>query len=269
MRRLALDNHEFLAGRLAVRFLDLDGDQKKLFQKQLSEWSSRVSMVQVDSIADKIEELGKTSDPETVAWRVQVFVREMMVDACRDFSPVLASLSNEQIDHLRAKIAERNEKHDPDANGGLDRYRKTKREEQIQNTELWLGSISDAQKMELASLDQLKDPEGKWEAGYLEYSREAQGAFLAMLLRFRGDIEGMGKSCAGYARDPDAVLSEASRKSKSAVTDFRRRSIAMIFASIDTDQRKHLERETAKLAADLRAWAKRVRDEALAFRPAR
>jgi hypothetical protein len=262
MRRILLDNHEWLAGRMAVRYLDLDRKQQDLFAEKLRVFSRRIAESRLGELAGLIESAGKVSDPSVVAEQIEGSVRGILVEACDTFAPVMASLEPDQVELLKEKIEERNDEHDPEKNGGLAQYRRKKREDQVSSTERWTGLLSTRQKQLIEEIDGEKDQAGQWERDYLAYSREAQGVFLASLLRNRANPVKLAEDCRAYASNPDAFLGSQAREMKSRVRAMRRKSLSAIHASLDAQQKLHLARETARLASDLRVWAMAVMKQA-------
>jgi hypothetical protein len=262
MRRILLDNHEWLAGRMAVRYLDLDRNQRDLFAEELRAFSRRIAASRVVELAGLIESAGKAPDPSVVADQIEASVRGILVEACDAFAPLMASLEPDQVEHLKEKIDERNDEHDPEKNGGLAHYRRKKREDQVSSTERWTGLLSARQRQLIEEIDLEKDQAGQWERDYLVYSREGQGVLLASLLRNRANPVKLADDCRAYVLNPDAFLGSQAREMKSRVRAMRRKSLSVIHASLDAQQKLHLARETARLASDLRVWAMAVMKQA-------
>lgn len=258
MRRLAMNYHSYLAVRTADNYLDLTAKQKDVFKKHWASFSSDVSKSHIEGMAQNIEALGVTENPSEITERLQTGFADLLAAGCDEFSPLMAQLSSEQIKHLRRKIIDRNKKFDPNENGGLAKYRKSKQEEGLARMKEWLGSVSTPQERIIKELDTLKDDAGQWENNYISYSQEAQEAFLSLLQASRGDADSLEKKCTEFVRNPDIFLSEKSKRTKEQMTAHRRRLLQDVFASINESQRIHLVSETKKLAQDLRGWASGV-----------
>jgi len=259
LRRVALDYHEFVASRTAANYLDLNGEQIDLFKKRWKVFAGRLAANRIETLAQNIELLGETSSPQEQIYRLQKIAGEVMTDACVDFSPLMAELSVKQVEHLRKKIEERNEKNDPDKNGGLADFRRLKREEFSDLLERWLGQILEVQKQMLIDFDNEKDSKGDWERDYLAYSREAQGVFLSFLIGGMGHSDVMSVKCSQFVLSPESHLSEASRKTKANLAAFRKKNLESLFVTLDLRQKRHFIQETRSLAQDLRKWAESVR----------
>ena len=259
LRNVALDYHEFVASRMAASYLDLNGEQIDLFKKRWKLFAGRLATDRIETLAQNIELLGETSSPQQQIYRLQKIAGEVMTDACVDFSPLMAELSVKQVEHLRKKIEERNEKNDPDKNGGLADFRKLKREEFGDLLERWLGRISQVQKQMLIDFDNEKDGKGEWERDYLSYSREAQGVFLSILTGGMGKPDMILLKCSEYVLSPDSYLSETSRGTKASLAASRKKNLESLYGPLDLQQKKHFMQETRSLAHDLRKWAGSVR----------
>lgn len=259
LRNVALDYHEFVASRMAASYLDLNGEQTDLFKKRWKVFAVRLATDRIEPLVQIIELLGETTKPQEQVYHLQKIAGEVMTDACVDFSPLMAELSAKQVEHLKKKIEERNEKNDPDKNGGLADFRKLKREEFSDLLERWLGQILEVQKQMLIDFDNEKDSKGDWERDYLAYSREAQGVFLSFLIGGMGHSDMMSVKCSQFVLSPESHLSEASRKTKANLATSREKNLESLYGTLDLQQKKHFMQETRSLAQDLRKWAGSVR----------
>ena len=259
LRNVALDYHEFVASRMAASYLDLNGEQIDLFKKRWKVFAGRLATDRIETLAQNIELLGETSTPQEQIYRLQKIAGEVMTDACVDFSPLMAELSVKQVEHLKKKMEERNEKNDPDKNGGLADFRKLKREEFSDLLERWLGRILEVQKKMLIDFDNEKDSKGVWERDYLSYSREAQGVFLSFLTGGMGKPDMILLKCSEYVLSPESYLSETSRGTKASLSASRKKNVESLYGTLDLQQKKHFMQETRSLAQDLRKWAGSVR----------
>ena len=259
LRNVALDYHEFVASRMAASYLDLNGEQIDLFKKRWKVFAGRLATDRIETLAQNIELLGETAKPQEQVYNLQKISGEIMTDACVDFSPLMADLSVKQVEHLKKKIEERNEKNDPDKNGGLADFRKLKREEFGDLLEKWLGRMSQVQKQLLIDFDNEKDGKGEWERDYLAYSREAQGVFLSFLTGGMGKPDMILLKCSEYVFSPDSHLGETSRRTKASLVTSREKNLESLYGTLDLQQKKHFMQETRSLAQDLRKWAGSVR----------
>jgi len=259
LRNVALDYHEFVASRMAASYLDLNGEQTDLFKKRWKVFAVRLATDRIEPLAQIIELLGETTKPQEQVYHLQKIAGEVMTDACVDFSPLMADLSVRQVEYLKKKIEERNEKNDPDKNGGLADFRSLKREEFGDLLERWLGRISQVQKQMLIDFDNEKDSKGDWERDYLAYSRQAQGVFLSFLTGGMGKPDMILLKCSDYVASPDSYLSETSRGTKASLAASRKKNLESLYGTLYLQQKKYFIQETRSLAQDLRKWAGSVR----------
>lgn len=260
MRKFAFEHHEFFSAQLATNYLDLDSKQKEEFKNQWRSFTNGIAESKLEELAAQIEGITQSTQPAVTTAMIQQQITEIMTDACSKFSATLAKLKPNQISRLKEKMSERNQKFDPEKQGGVQKLRKKQQKELTKNAETWIGTINQEQKQLLNEVELEKDPEGKWEQDYLVYSREAQDIFVGFITTHPGDSGSIQQKCRDYALNPDRFLSEKSRSIKAKLAEFRRKNLAIILQSLDPEQRQHLRRETSKLAKDLRAWAKLVRD---------
>jgi hypothetical protein len=262
LRQIALDYHEFFATRTAIRFFDLNSEQKNIFTQRWTMFSRKVADSKVDHVARQIRSLGTAEDPLPAVETLQSIATEIMVESCSHFSPLLASLKREQVDYFRAKLEERNDKFDPEKQGGLSKFRKVSHEKSVEGVETWLGRISRIQEDSLRKLDDEKEKlsPGSWDSQYLLYSREAQRAFVSIIAENHGDALKIEQECISFVRRPERFLSPASKKFKLDLSKFRELSIRQFAASLEEDQRQFLIEETRKLAGELLDWKKNIKD---------
>ncbi len=261
MRRVVFEHHEFFATQTAARFFDLDHNQKNDFRDMWRKFSLKVANSKVDEISNHIEALGQTTSPELQMEKLSQLTSDLSVDGCDAAAPLLASLRPDQVLHLKEKLQERNRKFAPEKNGGLEKYRKSVIKRSFENVTQWLGRINNPQRDAIEQIEKEKDIHGHWERDYLAYSNEAQSKVIELLANESRSPETIRETCKKLVKDPDSVLSLESKKHKSALAASRKRTLESIFSLMDPDQREHLKKETAKLAADLRSWALKVRQQ--------
>jgi cell division protein FtsL len=261
MRRVVLDHHEFFATQAASRFFDLDHNQKNEFRDIWRRFSSKVAHSKVDEIAIQVEALGQTTSPLLQIEKLSQLTSDLSVEGCDAAAPLLAGLQPDQILHLKEKLQDRNRKFTPEKNGGLEKYRKSVKKRSFENVTQWLGRINNRQRDAIEQTEREKDIHGHWERDYLAYSNEAQSKVIELLANERRPPETVRETCKKLVKDPDSILSLESKKHKSALAASRQRTLESIFSLMEPDQREHLKKETAKLAADLRNWALQVRQQ--------
>jgi hypothetical protein len=256
-RQVAMNYHEFFATRAASRFFDLNSTQKDMFKEKWKSFSQRTLAPKVETLALNLKSISSSKDPLMMVSEVQSLGSEVMIEACTEFAPLMASLSSDQIEYFKEKLEERNSKFDPEKHGGLSKYRKIKHKESIDNIKDWLGHVSQAQKELLVKLDAKKDEltSGAWESQYLDYSKDAQTVFSSFLSDHRGDSQKLGEACRQFSLMPEKFLMESSRQFKEKLTAFRQHSVKEWKSSIEPEQREHLLKETRKLSQELLSWS--------------
>ena len=245
-----------------MRFFDLNASQKELFNDRWKRFSKRIAESKVENIVKQLKSLGQSGDPLIVITPLQAISSELMVDACSEFAPVIASLSLEQVEHFNKKLEERNSKFDPEKHGGLSNLRKSNHDEILASAKTWIGRISQNQKDLIRSFDKKKDElsQASWETQYLAYSREAQQVFSSIILNRRGDVSQVERECVEFVRTPEKFLSNSANTFKRRLSEFRQYTAQSWSQSLELDQREHLIRETSKLADELASWAKNVKN---------
>ena len=256
-RQIIFDFHSFFATRAAVRFFDLSSEQKKVFEERWQVFSRSIAENKLPQILTELEKLGQSPDPAAVMGPLEGVSAEIMSEACRSFSPVLADLSPAQIKHLADKLRDRNSKFDPEKQGGLSKYRESRAEEMFSTIKNWFGRITDSQKELIRTLEAEKySSNDLWEVNYLLYSRDAQDVILSIMQKNLGHTKKMEQSCLDYIRTPEFFLSEQSKLFKGKLSGYRQIMLREIFKAMEPDQRRHLIEELTKLVEELRAWSR-------------
>lgn len=259
MRRLAVEHYEWLATRAVTRFADLTGEQKDQFRKDLRTFSLRVRDEHLSDVVKILQGLPEARD-QSSAGTIMGNLNERFVliagEACHGFAPLMAGLSQEQITHIKGKLAERNEKYDPDRNGGLAAYRAARKNDAKANGEEWFGPLNDSQ---VEMLDLLPPADSgvreTWETDYLAYRDESQQAFLEILRTGRGQPGKLERDCRAFVERQDDFLTPRSRRTRALQKDQRRKTGPAILAELEPPQRNHFRREIDRLIRDLNAWS--------------
>lgn len=258
MRRFALENYGWLSTRLAVSYLDLDGAQKETFKTTLAKTSEKIRDRHLPDTIAIVQSLADATDPIPALERLEVRFRLVVADGCHDFAPLLASLDSPQIEHLKGKLAERDEKYDPAANGGVAALRKRQSDESREMATRWLGSLTNQQLGLLDGSALERDDEGHWERDYLAYRADAQGAFLKLIAAARGNPSLFEQQCRLFGENQDPFLNDASRQMRLRMKDRRNALTSALFASIQPDQRSHFRLQIAGLVNDLAFWSEQI-----------
>ena len=266
LRRLALENSQWLATRYAASYLDLDSPQKDTFQQQLVSFNARVRTVHLEAVISeirKINELGDTnsglsggSDVDAIIDRLTLRFGLVAMDGCSAFAPLVATLSPEQIEHLRSKLREGNEKYDPQASGGIQSLRKDRLNNVREMAERWLGDLTSGQLAALEGSIIGNDPEGRWERDYLAYRTETQVTFLKIMADARGRPEIFAGPCRAFAENIQSFLSVMGRQTRDRMARRRRAMATTLIEAITPSQRARLKKETSQLIADIEEWRK-------------
>lgn len=255
-RQIFFEFHEFFVTRVVVSFFDLNQQQKKVFKERWGVFARSFATSNLESLSKSIRNLTQSDEPAGVIDALQNIGKVTFTDACKIFAPLMADLSNEQLEYFKGKLEERNQKFDPTKNGGVEKHRQAKKNELVSTIEKWVGPISQAQKDLVFKLDEEKYREQPaWDHGYLSYSRDSQKAFVTIVTRNRSDVEKLQQSCSDYVRWPEQFLSDESKVFKAKLNQSRARLLNELFASLDDRQRQFLAQETRKLSLELTSWS--------------
>lgn len=256
-----MDYHEFFSVKLASSYFDLDDQQSDVFRERWRVFSKKMAETKVDQLVKELESVSSRKDRSQFIPNLEGVFTDVMAEGCVDFAPVMVSLSPKQIEFFKRKLDDRNKKFDPEKNGGLAKYRKSRQEEIFERVANWLGRVSSSQRDFVMKIDSQRDLglEGSWEKKYLAYSIEGQGRFMSILLSHEGDIKKIEQDCKRFVRDPESYLSEASKTFRLALLRFRESFIMSMLESVEIDQQEHLSKELRKLSDDLTAWARGVK----------
>ncbi len=262
MRRLAIENYEWLATRAAVNFADLTSDQKDQFKTNLRSLSQTIRDKQLGSTLKALDALPEIRDPAAAAKLIAELsdgFRMAAGEACRTFAPLLSGFSPAQLDHLQRKLAERNEKYDPRHNGGLVTYRAYRQTEARSNAEDWFGPLNDAQLVALDS-QPAKDSGAPdtWENDYLAYRLESQQIFVGILREHRGHAGELERDCLRFVERPDEYLSAKGQKTRALHREHRNKTGLTLLTSLEPPQRAHFRKEIDRLIRDLNAWSAHI-----------
>ncbi len=258
MRRFALDNYAWLSTRLAVSYLDLNGSQKEAFTVALANLSKKIRDQHLQDTIAIVQSMADATAPVPLLERLETRFRLVLAEGCSDFAPLVASLDLPQLDHLRGKLAERDEKYDPAANGGVADLRKRRSEDSRELATRWLGTLTPQQVEILEGSGLEMDSEGKWERDYLAYRTDAQGAFLRLIVAGRGMPLIFEQQCRHFVENQDPFLTDAGRQVRLQVRDRRKTLTSALFASMQPEQRSHFRLQIAALAKDLSFWGEQI-----------
>ena len=256
-----MDYHEFFSARVASSFFDLDEQQSNIFRERWLVFSKKMAETKVGQLVKELESVSSRKDPSQLISNLEGIFTDVMTEGCADFAPVMVSLSPKQIEFFKRKLDERNKKLDPEKNGGLAKYRKSRQEEIFERVANWLGRVSSLQRDLVIKIDSQRERgfDGSWERQYLAYSLEGQDRFMSILLSHEGDIKKIEQDCKCFVRDPESYLSEASKTFRLALLRFRESFLKSLSASLEADQQEHLSKELRKLSDDLTGWARGVK----------
>ncbi len=261
MRRFALENYGWFSTRLAVSYLDLDGAQKETFKTTLPKISEKIRERHLPDTIAILQSMADATDPIPALQRLEVRFRLVVADACDEFAPLVASLSPAQLEHLKGKLAEREEKYDPTANGGVAALRKRQSDESREMATRWLGTLTSRQEELLDGASLERDDEGQWERDYLAYRADAQGAFLRLIIAGRGNHSLFGQQCRRFGENQDPFLTDAGRQMRVRMRDRRNTLTSALFASIQPDQRSHFRLQMNGLVNDLGFWSEQIANQ--------
>ena len=262
MRRLAIENFEWLATRAAANFADLTGPQKDQFQNDLRSFSQRIrdkQLLPFIKLLDALPEARDTTAAAALITELNDGFRLAASEACGAFASLMAGLSPAQMDYFQRKLSERNEKYDPRRNGGLAASRLERKNEAKSNAEDWFGTLNNDQ---IAFLDQPPATDfgasDSLEDEYLAYRVESQRVFVDILRARRGHPVELERDCRTFVERPDDLLSARGRKSRDLQRELRSKTGGALLASLDPSQRAHFRREIDRLIRDLNAWSAHI-----------
>jgi len=261
MRRFALENYGWFSTRLAVSYLDLDASQKETFKASLSKLSDKIRDRHLPDTIAVVQSMADATDPVPVLERLEARFRLVVADACDEFAPLVASLSPAQLEHLKGKLAERDEKYDSTAAGGVVALRKRQSDESREMATRWLGTLTSRQEELLDGASLERDDEGHWERDYLAYRADAQGAFLRLIIAGRGNPSLFGHQCRRFGENQDPFLTDAGRQMRVRMRDRRNTLTSALFASIQPDQRSHFRLQIKGLVNDLSFWSEQIANQ--------
>lgn len=255
LRNLAVNNFQWLSTRTATSYFDLEPAQKKQFQSQLKIFFVTSKETHFKKFFAAIAEIPDSIDPVAALNEGNAALREVAGQACDSFAPIMASLSDNQIEHFRAKLAETNEDHDPEENGGWQNLRSKQQSRQLKMLRRWLGDLEVGQVENLARYAAEKtdwnDADGLRERQYLAYRIESQNVFLKLLDRHRGDPDGLARECRAFTDKPDQFLSEESRIFNEKRRNIRNETVKQIAPTLTTQQRNHIKKEIETIKTDV------------------
>lgn len=255
-RQIFFDFHTFFATRAAVSFFDLNERQKKIFKERWKIFTRSFAASNLEALSRHIRNFTQSDEPAGFIDELQNISKVTFTDACKIFTPLMADLTNDQLEYFKVKLEERNQKFDPAKHGGVEKYRQARKKDLISSIEKWIGPVSNAQKDLVVKLDEEKYREQPtWERDYLLFSRDSQNAFVAVIAKNRGDSEKLGQKCGEYVRSPELFLSDDSKAFRAKLNQSRGRFLRELFVSLNEKQRQFLSHETRKLALELTAWS--------------
>jgi len=253
---VAYEHADWLLQRMASHYVDFDAGQKQALQAgfgNLHEWHRRQELplyADVMDAAAKRMERGLRRDD--VVWMVRSVTERWQVTSrhlAADLTPVLATLTEEQVAQMERKLAEDNAKFaktqlSPDIRKA-DKYRAEWLNDQIVR---WIGELTPAQKDRVAlSVKQTED----FPALRLAERRRRQANFL-QLVRHTHDPRALGAALDDMLSTPREGAEEAYRRS---AVHYEEQMVQLV---LDLDRTLSPE-QRATAAARMRRYAENFR----------
>ncbi len=184
--KVAYNNSDFLLLRYADSYLDLTSAQnaylrthlrKRLEEHRQEELSSYVSLL--NSVKDTARENVTPQELEVIfvsAWRL---IQASIIKTIPVFTPVLAQLSEQQIDYLEKQMNKKNQQYVKEyIQRSQDDRLEARTRRTMERVEKWIGSLSDEQKSLISNIsNEWPDVASEW----FQYRQLKQQELLVLL----------------------------------------------------------------------------------------
>jgi hypothetical protein len=261
--KIVYNNADDIAAWMIDDYLDLNREQEEGLRPLLARfhaWHRSTQLPEYVRLLDDVQRrLASGIAPADVAWavdavqdRYRVLAERLHADAVR----VLATLSDEQVAHLRRRLEEANRKwaKDNGIGAGSEEQRRLRAERMLDRIEHWTGSLSSAQSARMQELiDALPlAAEASW-----QYRLRRQREFLALLeRRYEGPAFAAGVRAWLLAWDrlraPEFVTDQA------RFAAARTRLYVDGFQLLGPEQRRHVEKRLRGYSRTLRELAEQL-----------
>lgn len=259
--RISYDHADWLAARMADRYVDLTDDQSRVFKTGLADlhaWHrTRELPVYAQTFDEAAQRLARGMSRDDVQWAVESVrsrVHLLGQHAARQVGDALASLDETQLREVEARFAEDNRKFVREQLAGDPSKLAARRADWLcDRLEYWTGDLTLAQRGRVRAL---VDAFPAMPRMRLEERQRRQQNLLALVHEARGraDFEARLER---FLADPDAGRGEASRR---AMMDWERAFVDMLVdldRSLSVAQRTHAVQRMHAYAQDFRQLAAR------------
>lgn len=259
--RISYDHADWLAARMADRYVDLTDDQARVFKTGLSDlhaWHrARELPVYAQTFDEAAQRLARGMSREDVQWAVETVrarVHLLGQHTAREVGDALASLDEGQLREVEARFAEDNRKFVREQLAG-DPARVTARRADwlCERLEHWTGDLTLAQRNRVRVLVEAFPAMPRLR---LEERERRQRNLLALVREGRGRAD-FAQRLERFLADPDAGRSEASRR---AMLEWERALVDMLMdldRSLSPAQRTRAVQRMHDYARDFRQLATR------------
>lgn len=254
-------NHaDALARYKAAEYVDLDAAQVEQFRVRFSglqQWHRSQELPPYAALLrQSSERLARGLAQADVGWALaqgRSHYRLLTARAAREAAPILASLTERQVQQIERRFAENNRKYRRDYLEGDERTLRRKRTEQLEDYfREFAGRPSDAQRERLA---QFADEHGRMQLARFEDRRRAQAELLG-LLRSERDPSRLGERLAVLYGSPDEARPPEYQR---AIAQYEQQ-LAELVADLDrllsTEQRTRAVRRLAAYADEVAELAR-------------
>lgn len=259
--RLSYDHADWLAAKMADRYVDLTDDQARAFKTGLSDlhaWHrSRELPVYAQAFDEAARRLAHGMSREDVQWAVEtVRARAHLLGghAARQVGDALASLDEAQLREVESRFAEDNRKFVREQVAGDAQKLAARRADWLSDRlEYWTGDLTLAQRGRVRALVEAFPAMPRMR---LEERQRRQQNLLALVREGHGRAD-FDARLERFLADPDAGRSEANRR---AMMDWERAFIDMLVdldRSLSVAQRARAVQRMRGYAQDFRLLAAR------------
>ena len=271
--KIAYNNADDIAAWMIDDYLDLNREQEDGLRPLLARfhaWHRGTQLPEYVRLLDDAQRRLSTGiAPADVAWatdavedRYRVLAQRLQADAAR----VLATLSDEQVAHLRTRLEESNRKWSKD-NGigaGSEEQRRLRAERLLERIEHWTGALAPAQR---ARLHELVDALPLITEASLQYRLRRQREFVGLLER-RYDGPAFAAGLRAWLLAWDRARAHEYGGEYGRFVEGRTRLYVEGFQLLGAEQRRHVSKRLLGYSQALRELAEQMpRPSSLAVTP--
>lgn len=256
--RLAYNRLDWLVAWEVGKFVELDGQSKRLFDDGFTSLWRWHRSTQLSVYAQDLREIARLTEGPVTADEVRDYLaraREhgfrLVEEAVPRTAPVLAALDDRQVRELLEGLAERRREEIEEYAGRTSEEGKEERAHvMVRGIKRWFGSVNDEQEAmaRIWAGTRREDPD-LW----LRYGEQWDRAF-ALTLATRGR-PGFEERLRGLFREPELPNAATIRAQNEHNREAYVRFVEKLAASLSPAQRRHFQKKVLGLAEDLEALA--------------